>query len=1223
MESPGLPHEDTRTYVFLSYASDDRSRALALAEALERRGVAVWIDRRSIVGGTSWSGEIVQAIEGCAAVLLLCSAASVTSRNVRQEVQLAWETERPIVPLMLEPVQIAESIRYALVGRQWLELHGRPEEGWLPDLLQALARLHIRPQSAVTTTRVDPDASPGLRCPACQAVAASGARFCGQCGNPLAAPADRPGAVAPERRNLTVLALEFVAASGTGELDAEDFAAAVSAAREAVMPVLVEHGGTPAPGVHQGLTAYFGYPNTHEDDARRAARAALAIVDAVDHVPQRDVRACVAIHTGVAIVAGERERETVIGGDVPSLASALLAHSGPGSVVVSAPTRRVIDGFFQMEDLGPRRIQGRPNPIPLFRVARESDVRSRLDVAARRGLSPLIGRQAERTLLQGCWERVRGGEGQVVLLVGEAGIGKSRLTYDLRAAVMRDPDAWTVVLQCSEVHQQSPLFPVIDVLERQVLGLRDGATADEKATAVRELLAANGRQGINDAFLLGALLGVPATPDVPMQPDRQRQATLDLLLELVLARAERQSVLLVCEDLHWADPSTLELLTKLVAACPGVRTMLVATSRPGIVLPWASRPHVTTVSVGRLSSRQAGDLVDELLAGRTLPDRVRQQVIAKADGVPLFVEELMRSVMEEGDREHANGPGSDTVTIRIPETVQDLLLARLDGLGDAREVAQLGATLGREFSFDVLDAIAPWGTPWLRQALARLVDADVLQHRGLPSQATYVFRHALIRDAAYGSMVRERRREFHRRAAMVLADRLAGGADGRPEVVAHHFTEAGDGAHAAAYWLEAGQRAMHAFANAEAVAHLQRGLTLLEELPEDVERMQAELGLRMALGVTLMATRGFAAPEVQAAFNRARELCQAFGDTPQLAPALSGLWTFYVVRADMDEARAIADQQMRLAEGMEDEGLRLQALQISGVTAYFMGEFNRARSLLEDMLNAYDPDRYAEHAYVYGHEPASAALSYLSMTLCVLGFPDTALERSREGIELGTRINHPLSLARNLCEAAVLRQMRREPEETRTQAQQGVAHSSEHGIVMWKALGTAFLGWATAASGDPGAGVELLRQGIGAYRASGAQLGVSTALGYLAEALGLDGKLAEALSAIDEALGLAERTKANYFLAEAQRLKGTLLLQDSQDEAGERMLRAALDTARGQGARWLALRAGTNLAWLWHTQGRDAAARGLLDEVLEGLTEGGNTADMRAARELEASLPRP
>jgi class 3 adenylate cyclase/tetratricopeptide (TPR) repeat protein len=1217
----GTPGTVSDPYVFLSYSSADRQRALEIADALAEHGVRTWIDRTSITGGTRWSEEIVRGIESCAAVLLLCSAASNASRNVQQEIQLAWEVDRPIIPLLLEPVQVTESVRYAVVGRQWLELFDRPDERWIPEVLQALSMHGIRPRAdAATVGESKPDGD--RRCPACDAVVTTKQRFCPNCGAALSL--GPTNAVGAERRNLTVLVVDFVPTDDEhAALDAEDFASTERDARQMALEILTRHEGTPVHGAAHGLIGCFGYPVVHEDDARRSVMAALEICESIDHVKGSRVRACVAIHTGTVIAsASDSGTGSPVTGDVPSTAAAMLSIGEPGKVVVSAATHQLVEGWFRTSDLGRQRVRGRAQPMQMYQIIEESEARTRFEAAALRGLTPLLGRQAEMSLLLDRWGRACDGEGQVVVLIGEAGIGKSRLSYGLRDEVGNDQTAWIVPLQCSELHQQSPLYPVVDLLTRLLFSGSSQDTVDDRQKVIHDYLGEAGLGGEMSDYLLATLLGVPtdaAEPAALMTPDRLRQETLTLLLSLVLARAEQQPVLVINEDLHWADPSTLELLGMLVEYCPSVPVMVLATSRPGLMASWLSRTHVTTINLSRLSAANANDLIDRLLQGRALPPDVVNEIIGKADGNPLYLEELTRAVLEMDRLPGKGGQNAltgDALHIGIPATLQDLLAARLSRLGDAHEIAQLGATVGREFSFDLIHAISSSSETWLHHALARLIDADIIQQRGLPSRTTYLFRHALIQQAAYDSLVRDRRQEIHRRIATALIERFPDTANSQPELVAHHFTEGDDAMHAAPYWLLAGQHAQRSFSNVEAITHLQRGLAVLASTPESPERQQVELGLQMTLGLTLMATRGFAAPEVEAAFQRAYDLCQSFGDVPDIVPALHGLWTYYLVRAELDTALDIAERLVRLADQTHDDSTTVQADLVYGTTRHFMGDLEDSRATLEHLLTLYDRVHHAANAFLYGHEPGSAGMHYLSLDLCLLGYPDQAIERSRLGIELGRQVNHPLSLARNLLEGVVLSQLLRQSDTGREQAQTGLAFSSEHGLVLFIALGTAVLGAAISAGGKPATGIELLRTGIAGFRATGAGVGVPVILNYLAEALDLHGDCTEALSIVDEAIELANSTGGRYHLAESQRIRAGLLIASGQVAEGERQLLAALDTARSQHARWFELRVATDLARLWQSQSRSDDARTLLAPVVASFTEGFSTVDFRAARDL-------
>jgi predicted ATPase len=716
-----------------------------------------------------------------------------------------------------------------------------------------------------------------------------------------------------------------------------------------------------------------------------------------------------------------------------------------------------------------------------------------------------------------------------------------------------------------------------------------------------------------------------------LTPERQRQRTLETVLTVLRTLAARQPGLLIVEDLHWVDPSTLELLSLLVAQAATARLYVLLTWRPEFQPPWPPPAHLTGLTLGRLLPTQVEQLATHVAGGKALPAAVLAQIIAKTEGVPLFVEELTKMVLaavwlrEREDHYELTGP---LPPLAIPPTVQDSIVARLEQLGGAKAVAQVGAVWGRGFTEAQIQAVAPLDRRHLAQALARLVEADIVQEVSIPPRVTYVFKHALIQEAAYALLPLDVRQQVHGQVAQALAEQFPATVETQPELLAQHYTAAGLPEPAIAYWQQAGQRASARSAYVEATHHLTQGLELLQTLPDSPKHTRQELTLQTALGVPLLATRGFAAPEVEKAYARARELCQQVGDAQQLFPVLCGLWGFYNVRGELQTARELGEQLLSLAQRQPDPMPLVLAHRALGDTLVWLGEVVSGRGHLEQSIALYVPQQHRALTVLAGEDPGVVCLSFIGWVLWFLGYPDQALQRNHEAIALARELSHPLSLTRALFWAARLHQLRREWQATQARVEEVIALSSEQGYAYRSAQGTLLQGWVLAEQGQRDEGIAQMRQGLTAFRATGGVLGLPHHLGLLAQAYGNVGQVEAGRSVLDEALAVVENTGERRWEAELYRLKGELLWQqtgsrrqqaDMTSEA-ETCLRQALATARRQQGKSLELQAAMSLSRLWLQQGRRAEAHDLLAPVYGWFTEGFDTADLQEAKALLDAL---
>jgi class 3 adenylate cyclase/predicted ATPase len=1037
-----------------------------------------------------------------------------------------------------------------------------------------------------------------------------------------------------ERRQLTVMFCDLVDSTKlSSQLDPEDYREMVHAYQQVCSEVITRFDGHIAQLLGDGLLVYFGYPQAHEDDAHRAVRTGLGILAAMGDLNTRLQQAKgiqlairVGIHTGLVVVGvmGDSGRQEQLAlGETPNIAARIQGLAEPGTVVMSHATWRLVQGYFECQERGGQALRGVAEPMTVYRVLRASDAQSRLDVASPRGLTPLVGRESEVTLLLERWQQVKEGQGQVILLSGEAGIGKSRLVEVLKDVVANEPH---VLCECrsSPYFQHTWLYPLIDLLER-TLALDSGESPDTKLQKLEAFVRRShlDLQTTVPLFAFPLSLPLPETryASLTMTPQRQKQQTFAAILSLLLELAAHQPLLFILEDVHWTDPTTLEFLNLLIEHVPTAAVCLLLTGRPTFQPSWSHRSYLTEVTVNRVSRHQSARMAEYVAGEKTLPTEVLQQIIDKTDGVPLFVEEMTKALLESGHLKETDGHYELTGSLRaltIPATLQDSLMARLDRLVSAKGIAQLAAVIGRQFSYALLQAVSQLDEATLQRELGRLVEAELVYQRGMPPQAVYTFKHALIQDAAYESLLKSTRQQYHQRIALVLEAQFAETAEAQPELLAHHATEAGLNAQAVSYWHKAGQRASERSAHVEAIAHLRQGLALLQTLPETPQRLQREVDMLIALGASLNATKSIAAPEVEQTYIRAHLLCQHLEEPQQLFPVLRGLWNHYNIRAELQTAHQLGEQLLTLAQQVQDPGMLIAAHRALGTTGFFMGAVASAQTHLAQGITLYDPQQHRASALLYGEDAGVVCHSFATWTLWYLGYPDQGLARSHEAVTLAQQSAHPFSLAFALSLTAQFHQLRREGRAVQEHAEAALSLAKEQGFPYWMAVGSLMRGWALAHQGQVKEGIEQMTQGLRAYRATGAVALQPCFLALLAEAHGTMGQPAEGLMVLTEALALVDTTGERWVEPELYRLKGELLLQRSAGNhlEVEACFHHALDIARNQQAKSFELRAATSLARLWQQQGKRQEAYDLLAPVYGWFTEGFTTADLQEAKAL-------
>ena len=1036
-----------------------------------------------------------------------------------------------------------------------------------------------------------------------------------------------------ERRQLTILFTDLVDSTKlSGQLDPEDYREVVRAYQTACAKVTERLECHIAQTLGDGLLIYSGYPVAHENDAERAVRVGLGILDAMKTLNERleqgkgiQIAVRVGIHTGTVVVgevgAGTRPEQLALG-EVPNIAARLQGLADPDTVVISAATYRLIEGYFECEVLGEQDLRGVSQPVVVYRVWHESGIQNRLDLASRRGLTPLVGREQEVGLLLDRWEQATNRQGQVILLSGEAGIGKSRLVQVLKDHIADEPHTR---LECrsSPYFTNSALYPIIEMVQG-ALRFQTDDTPEQKLEKLKENLSQYHQPLEETVPLFGALLSVPIPedcyPPLNLTPQGQRQKTLEAILAIMLEQAEWQSVLFILEDLHWADPTSLELLNLIIDQTPTASICVLLSCRPTFQPPWNSRSYLTQMTLNRLSRNQIERVAEHVAGGKKLPTDVLQQIVEKTDGVPLFVEEMTKAILESRALQDIDGQyelSGPLTSLNIPATLQDSLMARLDRLVTAKAVVQYAAVLGRRFSYELLQAVSQLDEATLQRELSRLVEAELVYQRGLPPQATYTFKHALIQDTAYQSLLRSTRQGYHRRIAEVLTEQFPETVETQPELLAYHFTEAGLHEQAVGYWQQAGEKAIQRSANAEAISHLNKGLELLKTLPDTLDRTQQELTLQRMLGVALLATKGFGAREVEHAYARARELCQRVGDTQQVFPVLFGLWGFYHTAADLQTAREIAEQLLTLAQPQHDSQDLVAAHFAYGNTLHRLGEFVSARCHLEQGIALYDPQQHRSHVLLYGQDPGMSCLGFTAMVMWLLGYPDQASQLSTELVTMAQDVSDPFSLAYALNLAGRLLVFRREWHLVQEQSEATLTRSTEQGFAFHLAAGETMRACALTMQHPTKEGVAQIHQGLTARQTIGLKAGFPW-LAILADVRGKVGQTEEGLTALSEALTLMDTTRERLYEAEVHRLTGELLLAQSPDnhQEAESCFHNAIAIAQNQSAKSWELRAATSLAHLWQSQGKRQEAYNLLAPVYEWFTEGFDTADLKDAKAL-------
>jgi class 3 adenylate cyclase/predicted ATPase len=1051
-----------------------------------------------------------------------------------------------------------------------------------------------------------------------------------------AAPAPAAMRDAAERRQLTVMFVDLVGSTAlSGRLDPEDMREVIAAYQQCCARLIAANGGFVAGYMGDGVLAYFGYPYAHEHDAERAVRTGLAIAEAAPKLKtaaQTPLHVRVGVATGIVVIGdlfGSGDpREPAVVGETPNRAARLQRLAKPDGVVIAENARRILGDLFVLDELGRQEFEGAGGPMRVWAVLRESSKASRFDALHSGRLTPLVGREQEIGFLLRCWRKAEKGQGNVVVLSGEAGIGKSRLTAALLETLKGEP---VVRLRyfCSPQHTDSAFYPIIGQMTRRA-GL---AREDDAKTTLDKLdkLLAISATTREEAALLADMLSLPSDgryPELDLIPTLKRERTIEALTGRIEVVSRELPVLMILEDAHWADPSTLEAFGRVVDKIGSQRVLLVVTSRLESGAPWVGRPQVTKLTIDRLSPQAVLTLIDHVAAGgRPLAETVRQDIVDRSDCVPLFVEEITKAVLEaesEGAASFA-APSVQSPALAVPASLHASLMARLDRLGPAKGVAQVGAAIGRAFSHPMLALAAGLSERELNAALDRLLQSGLLSRTGSPPHATYLFKHALVQDAAYGTLLREPRRALHARIVDVLESQFADLTESEPELLARHCTEAGLVEKAARQWGKAGLRALARSALVEAKAQLARALAQIATLPSAPALRREETRLQIGLAQALMHIEGYAAPETRRAFEQARafmESAEAQGEPPEdpltLFWVLYGFWAVNYVAFDES---VVADLAARFLALAQERGATLPIMigrRLVGCTLLSRGEIAASKAEFDRAIALYDPVEHPQAAARFAPDLRLMSICWGAVASWLLGYPDTARADLDRALAIARGTGRAIDLMVVLIGTQPTHIQSGNFATATAQLDEGLRLAREIGASFWKAMGAMFEGCVFAMTGEPAKAVSSIVSAIEPYRSTGATLFMPLYLSYLARAYAELGQFEDARRSIGEALATLQTTGTRWLEADVHRLRGEIALQSperDEDEA-QASFERALGLARAQTTRSWELRAATSLARLWRDQGRRAEALALLAPVYGWFTEGFGTLDLKQASAL-------
>jgi class 3 adenylate cyclase/predicted ATPase len=1015
-------------------------------------------------------------------------------------------------------------------------------------------------------------------------------------------------------------------------MDPEDLREIISAYQKCIAETVGRYGGFVAKYMGDGVLVYFGYPQAHEDDAERAVRAGLELIQAVGGLKASALlQTRVGVATGLVIVgdligSGEAQERGIVG-ETPNLAARLQGLAEPNTVVIAASTRKLLGDLFELEDLGARDLKGIAAPVRAWTALRPSRVESRFEALHASGLTELVGRDEELELLLRRWSKAKTGEGQVVLLSGEAGIGKSRLTAALLERLAAQPHT-RLRYFCSPQRTDSALYPIISQMERAA-GFTHEDTAKAKLDKLDAVLAQTSTP-IQDAAVFTEMLSLPNDgryPALDLAPEERRQRTQEALTAQLAGLTRQRPVLMIVEDAHWVDPTSLEVFGRTVDQIKTLPVLLIVTFRPEFNAPWAGRSHVTSLALNRLGEREAVAIIARLVGNKQLPADVMAEIVERTDGVPLFVEEMTKAVLEaEGEGGARRTAGAlPHPALAVPATLHASLMARLDRLGQAKEVAQIGAAIGREFSHALVAAVTRKPEAELGSALDRLIDAGLLFRQGVPPHATYLFKHALVQDAAYGTLLREARRALHSLIVDVLDSQFTEIRESQPELLARHCTEAGLIEKAVVLWGKAGQRSLQRSAAVEASEQLTRAVSQIALLPSSSALRRQEITFQVALANGLMHTKGYAAAETRSAFDQARlliERAEALRESPEdpllLFPILYGFWVANFVAFNGEALPELAAQFLALAEKQAASGPIMIGHRLMGTSLTYTGDLMKGIAHYDKALAFYDAAKHRSLTTQFGQDVGVVILSLRAFALWLLGYPDRARVDVDGALANAREIGHAVTLMYALTNAATLHIQLGNYQEANSFDNEVAVLAEQTDAPFWKAVGIGHRGCILSLTGNPSAAVDAINSAVTVLRSTGATLWMTMYLPHLAQGYAGSTQFDDAWGCIREAVRLIETTKERSREPEVQRTAGEVALKSPEPDAAkaEGHFQRALAVARQQQAKSWELRAAMSMARLWRDQGKRDEARDLLAPVYNWFTEGFDTLDLKEAKAL-------
>jgi len=1025
-----------------------------------------------------------------------------------------------------------------------------------------------------------------------------------------------------EFRQITVMFCDLEGSTQISEkLDPEDLQKLIEAYRRECSTAIKRYGGEVARYFGDGVMAFFGWPDAYEDNAPRAIHAALEIVSAVTKISGPVTLACrVGVCSG-PVVVGEIANSTASWsmdavGETPNIAARLQTLATTNTVLISESTRRLVSAAFDLQDLGLQELKGVTEPVRIYRVLAAKTAASRFEAAHSESLTPLVGRSSELSLVLDRWKKVKEGDGQVILLSGIPGVGKSRLLHELKVQIQQEPHL-LLHHQCSPYHSHSAFFPVIEQIEQAAQLTAREADAEKIAKLQTYLPRSTFKEQL---LLIANLLSISIENHSELSELTSQQIknrTISTLADTLLAFSSQRPALCIFEDAHWLDPSTLELVELIISRIGHARVLLIVSCRPEFRPAWLAHGNITIHSLTRLSHAEVKTMIRDVLRGGSIPQQLVDQIIEKADGVPLFIEELTSSTLSaplrtRGTSERTAQPGS----LRVPETLSDALMERLDRVAPSRRVAQIAAVIGREFSNDLLSAASQIDEGDMRSALSLLEEADIIYRIGISPFVRFAFKHVLLRDAIYDSLLRSKRQQIHADIAAILKRDFPEQAENQPEVLAHHYQEAGNHELAIRCWFEAGQRALSRSANVEAIANFRKALQLLNVLPETPERIKQEIDIQLALGIPLIAVRGYAAAETREAFSRARTLCLRLGNIPEYFQALFGLWGNSWMAGNNQDALQMANEFLSRSQGLSDPVLLMVAHRVMGSTFLTVGDFHSSANHFEETISL-SAGRDRRPLYnLYMVEPQAASLLLLSWDLWFLGYPDRSLSRVSEALALGQDLHHPYTVAFAHYMTSVVHLLRGDAARALESAQKSFEMSQEQRFSLYEILSRISRGRAMVDLGQHGEARAEIALGIDDARRNGVGFMLPMMDSWLADAHVRIGENERALSIVERTLADIGDVTGRSWEAELYRQRADILLtlNPSNNREAESHLKKSIEVARGRNAKSLELRAATSLAELWRTQGKSDEARTLLEPVCRWFQEGSETTDLRRAR---------